>query len=294
MRQFGGTVPPAGAQVLYVANEQSAIVYLFSPSGKNQKPIGTITGFYQPEGMAVDGNGDLYVADSQSPTGSVFVFHAGQTTPYLTLTSVTNCCFGVAVDSQGNVYGADSNAAGPAAIYVWAAGSTTPTSTLTPAFNASAHYVAVDAAGDVFASDGVSEIDEFPAGSTTPIVLRTDQTNAEGLALDGSQNLVVANAGVGFKIYAPPYTGKLSKELKFKHNVYALALNSTDSALWYADITNGYATQLTYPALKKVESTKKGLIGGDLKGIALYPALGGHSKAATRGQLKTGQGSVGT
>lgn len=268
MRVFTGSVPPAGTPVVYVSeffNSEAVNIYL--QSGKGQKPIGSITGFVEPSGLAVDANGDLYVGDIQANT--ISVFHQGQTTPYRTLTGATGV-LGVAVDSQENVYAAST--ASPT-VYVWAPGSTSPTSTLTASFEGGAGYVAVDAAGDVFVDSGTI-IDEFPAGSTTPVVLRNDQgggNGAQGLALDSSQNLV-AVSGSGIDVYAPPYTGKATEKLKSKDGIGPIALNGDDSDLWYTDPTKLFAVQLTYPTLKKVESTKKLGRGTSLEGIALYPA----------------------
>jgi hypothetical protein len=275
-RKFGGFVPPAGTPVVYASGYDTGDVYIYSQAGKNQTPIGTITGFGNPYGVAVDSSGNLYVADEVSET--ITVFHQGQGAPFETLTEPSPYynLASIALDSNNNVYALQGNT-----VTIWAAGSTTPTSSLTAHFSGSSlnTAIAVDAAGDVYVgSNQNGELDEFPAGSTEPVVVRTNNNkNGWGppvaLSFDSQQRLIVVERIGDFKkssidVYAPPYTGKPIAKGNSKAYIYAATLNSDDSALWLS--ANANATQVTYPGVKKVESTKT--YGAGFKGIAAYPA----------------------
>jgi sugar lactone lactonase YvrE len=253
-------------------------VRVFDQAGDHQKAVATLrNGLSQPTGVAVDANGDVYVANLGSST--VSVFHEGQKSPYRTLTGATTP-WGIAVDGLGNVYCVNTNSN---VINVFAPGSQTPTSTLTAHFPPSdlAFYVAVDAKGDVFVNSySTGEIDEFPGGSTTPVVLRT-VSGPSSLAVDSNENLIV---GSGYPpgsifVYAPPYTGAPIHKKTFTHQkpITAIALSADNSALWFTERTlppaHPHATQLTYPNFHDVESiTRRGWgYYGFQNGIALSP-----------------------
>src|SRR4051812_32516487 len=73
---------------------------------------GTVTtlgsGFSLPFGVAVDGSGNVFVADSNNSAVKEIVAAGGYTTVN-TLGSGFNTPFGVAVDGSGNVFVADSH-----------------------------------------------------------------------------------------------------------------------------------------------------------------------------------------
>ena len=74
--------------------------------------ITDITG-YNPRGLAYDSSGNLWVSDSNGPsTHNLYRFAPGATSPNLTVTSANGTNFsgnnGVCVDSNGNVYLADT------------------------------------------------------------------------------------------------------------------------------------------------------------------------------------------
>jgi hypothetical protein len=249
------------------ATYTNSTVYVYDQTGKGQKPIGKITGFGSVFGLAVAPSGDLYVADLTNQV--IQVFHQGYDTPYETLTGATDPA-GVAIDTQGNVYA--NNWVGNE-VYVFAAGSTTVTSTLVDnSSGGQSNFMAVDAAGDVVLDYPGGQIDEFPAGSTTSIVLQTNAGNTEGLAFDGQQNLVVSNSDIGFQIYAPPYTGKATRTVKGRFKMQALAFTSDDSGLWLGVTNHKYGLELSYPALKVVTQTSAKGLDANIRGIATSPA----------------------
>jgi hypothetical protein len=126
--------------------------------------------------LAVDGTGVLYayIAPSYSGkmTGTVLEFApntSGNVPPSLTISNVF--LQNIVGDAAGNLYAIQntSSAAGPGTLVKFAAGSMTPTTVL-PAVSVGAF--ALDSQGNIYAevptSSTAFQIEEFPAGSTTP------------------------------------------------------------------------------------------------------------------------------
>jgi serine/threonine protein kinase, bacterial len=200
--------------------------------GSSTPTVLPFSGLYQPQGLAVDNDGAVYVADFNN---RVVKLTAGSTSQTVLPFTGLNYPEGVAVDGQGSVYVADrgnnrvlklpagSNTAtvlpftdlknpdgvavDPAGnIYVTdtdnnrvlmlAAGSTTQT--VLPFTGVAVPWgIAVDNAGDVFATehDG-NQVLKLPAGSNTPTVLPLTGLNTPlGVAVDKAGNIYVADRG---------------------------------------------------------------------------------------------------
>jgi serine/threonine-protein kinase len=270
---------PDGSPLIYAADEVNQVVWIVDQAGKNQKAIGSITGFSAPKGLAVDSSGNLYVSDVTGSGGSIYVFAPGANSPSRTLTGVPTP-YSIAVDGSGNVYSdcVENPSCTQNGVYVFAPNATSPTSTLVDPNLTAILNIAVDAAGDVFVDgDGIGfpivadEIDEFPAGTTAPVVINSNVVHPNLLAVDAKNNLIVAEGnGDNINVYAPPYNGKPnSSKYTLNCRAGALALNAGDSALWYD--CGDRASQLSYPHLKGVESTAK-LTRWGLSGLAASPA----------------------
>jgi sugar lactone lactonase YvrE len=127
---FPSGVAVDGSGYVYVADKNNSLIRKISPTGDvttlagtgNPGAVngnGTLASFNFPNGVAVDGSGNVYVADKNnhlirkiSPTGDVTTL-AGTGNPGAvngngTLASF-NFPYGVAVDGSGNVYVADQN-----------------------------------------------------------------------------------------------------------------------------------------------------------------------------------------
>ncbi len=190
------------------------------------------SGLYQPQGLAVDNAGAVYVADFNNRVVKVTAGSTSQTVlPFTGL----NYPEGVAVDGQGSVYVADrgnnrvvklpagSNAStvlpfsglkNPDGVAVDPAGTVYVTDTdndrvlmLAPGATAPTVLpftgvavpwgIAVDNAGDVFVTEHDSgRVLKLPAGSNTPTVLPLTGLNMPlGLAVDKNADLYVADRG---------------------------------------------------------------------------------------------------
>jgi hypothetical protein len=106
-------------------------------------------GFYAPEGVAVDGNGNVFVADANNHAVKEILAASGYTT-VLTLGGGFIYPTGIAVDGSGNVFVSDI---GTYAVYELLAADGYATVT-TLASNFKIPYgVAVDASGNVYVAD---------------------------------------------------------------------------------------------------------------------------------------------
>ncbi len=168
-----------------------------------------------PHGIGVDAKGNVYVADTGN-SRVVEISPFGELAPVPLLAYTGAQAFvtpvGIAIDKNNNVYVADSgNSTGIIEITAGGGDLQTPpgSSTLPPpatvlsfgtAFITSPSGVAIDAAGDLYVSDGASNlVEEFPSATgpgSEPFVLNLPGLNSPaGLALDSFGNLYVADSG---------------------------------------------------------------------------------------------------
>jgi sugar lactone lactonase YvrE len=197
-----------------VVDTETAIV---SGNGTYRTPTGyvpTAAGTYQ---WAARYSGD----SNNSPAGGALA-----TTPTTTLSGVSDI-YGVAIDSAGNRYVAES---GPSDVAVFAPGSTTPTSYLTGISNPT--YFALDKAGDLFVvSSFTSGLWEFAPGATTPTATLSGVNLPQDLTFDASGNLFVSNAGDDtVSEYAPGSTAPTATMTGLNQPA-ALALDSSGDLL---------------------------------------------------------------
>ena len=146
------------------------------------------SGLRQPQSVAVDGGGDVFVADT--PSGRVVELPAGgsqQTLPF----SVLSATLGVAVDGSGDVFVADAQNVRVVELPAVGSQQTLPFSGLTDPVD-----VAADAAGDVFVADApTGRVVELPAGGSQQTLPFTGLGDPEAVAVDGAGDVFVADSG---------------------------------------------------------------------------------------------------
>jgi sugar lactone lactonase YvrE len=143
------------------------------------------TGLANPYGIALDGAGDVFIADP-SNTRVVKVPAAGG--PQTTVGSGLINPVGLAVDGAGNVFVADTALTSVVEVPS-GGGQTTVGSGLT-----NPGGVAVDGAGDVFIADTFdNRVVEVPAGGGPQTTVGTGLYNPIGVAVDGAGNVFVTD-----------------------------------------------------------------------------------------------------
>jgi serine/threonine-protein kinase len=217
---------------VYVTSEGMYGRVVELPLGSSTPTVLPFSGLYQPQGLAVDSAGAVYVADFNN---RVVKLTAGSTSQTVLPFTGLNYPEGVAVDGQGSVYLADrgnnrvlklpagANAAvvlpftglkNPDGVAVDSAGNVyvtdtdnnrvlmlpagSTTQTVLPFAGVAVPWgIAVDSAGDVFVTEHDSnQVLKLPAGSNTPTVLPLNGLNTPlGVATDGSGNVYVADRG---------------------------------------------------------------------------------------------------
>lgn len=227
-----GGVALDSAGDVYVTSEGMYGRVVKLTAGSNATTVLPFHGLYQPQGLAVDGAGTVYVADFNNRVVSLA---AGSNDQKVLPFDGLSYPEGVAVDSQGAVYVADR---GNSRVVKLAAGSKTQTDLPFTGLK-NPDGVAVDAAGTVYVADtdnnrivkldansntqaelpfqnisvpwGIavdnsgtvyvtehdkSDVLKFPAGSNAPTVLPFDGLNTPlAVAVDKDRNVYVADRG---------------------------------------------------------------------------------------------------
>jgi DNA-binding beta-propeller fold protein YncE len=177
---------------LYIA--YGAQVYKLTPGtgGYTQTQIGS--GFGHPQGIALDGAGNIYISDTASG-GNVYLESLTRGAYVQTTVSTGDFAYGIAVDGNGNLYLADGNAN---AVYK----DTRTASGYTKTTVASGMYprgVAVDAGGDIFISpvNSASIYKETPSNGIYAQTAFGSVSSPQALAMDAAGNVYAADSGNG-------------------------------------------------------------------------------------------------
>jgi DNA-binding beta-propeller fold protein YncE len=163
--------------------------------------VNTISsGLANPTGAAVDGRGNVFIANYDSSTVQEIMAVGGVVSSSSTVTTIASSFYhpyGIAVDGSGNVFVADRG--NNAVKEIVAAGGYTTINTIGSGFSFPAG-VAVDGSGNVFVTDqGNSAVKEIVAvggavsSSSTVNTIGSGFTSPFGITVDGSGNVFVAD-----------------------------------------------------------------------------------------------------
>ena len=207
--------------------------------GSSTPTVLPFTGLYQPQGLAVDGSGAVYVADFNN---RVVKLAAGSNSQTVLPFGGLNYPEGVAVDGQGNVYVADR---GDNRVLKLAAGSNTTTALPFSGLK-NPDGVAVDPAGNVYVTDtDNNRVLMLPAGSTGQTVLPFNGVAAPwGIAVDNAGDVFVTEHD-GNQVVKLPAGSNTATVLPFTGLNTPLGVAVDNSATVYvADRGNDRAVKL--------------------------------------------------
>jgi len=174
----------------------AGLTFTVTQAGASYAPVAPMTalvssGLNAPQGVAVDAQGNVYIADTGNNAIERWNAATQQVIPLVS--SGLSAPTGVAVDSSGNVYIADS---GNDAIKEWRAGTQIVTTLV--AGLADPYGVALDAQANVYFSNAANNtIEEWNAASAQAALLSFAPGFSDplGLAVDSLGNIDVANSG---------------------------------------------------------------------------------------------------
>ncbi|MGO9697393.1 MAG: NHL repeat-containing protein [Mycobacterium sp.] len=282
---------------VYVADYFADSLFVYPAIGSstgtlNEAPSAAIsttitTGLGYPQGIALDSSGKIYVADDgfqASDPGSVFVYPAGSNANAAPIATISgpdtglSYPFGIALDSNRNIYVAD---VGATSVFVYPAlGSSsgtldeTPTATIAgpDTLLESPFGVALDSSGKIYVADTYAQsVFVYPAlGSSTgtlnelPIAAITGpDTLLEtpfGIALDSSRNIYVADEG--------------DQGCDGTASVFVYSSGSTGDQAPLATIS-GSNTNLCYPEGIELDAGGNIYVGDiGAESVFVYPPLG--------------------
>lgn len=164
---------------LYVPSEAGTITVFAAGSVNRKYTISAPSLSSGEQSYAIDSSGTFYAAAGTT----INVYDSGSRTVSRTITAPGPNTFGaLAVDKMRNLYAANNGNGGPS-VLVYAPGTSTPVSTITAGICNPA-YLAIGPAGNLYVSNGCSDITEYLPGSTT--VNRTyPVSHTNGIAVTG-------------------------------------------------------------------------------------------------------------
>ncbi len=272
--------PAATTSLLYGSSYDGGFINIYDERGKNQAPIGKLTStLVSPQGMAVDGKHQLWVANTNAFT--IVAFKRGSTAPFKTLKDPNYYPISVAVDGNGTVYAAnaESTTGPPGNVTVWTKGHTNPTATLTYSNFQIVLGIGVDAANDVFVTyvptSGPPAMVEFPAGSHTGQPVGIQNVTISDIAFDNSNNLVAETNSGTLGIWAPPYTSGPLRTINAFGNEPTLDKGQRKVWIAYANFSNPKVEGYNYTTGALVDTITNGWTVNSAVpyGVALDPAL---------------------
>jgi sugar lactone lactonase YvrE len=199
-------------QYLGDSNQNTSIIEFIADQGVVTASSATRligSGFYLPYGLAIDGAGNLFVADTYHHAIKEIMAVAGtipDSPTIRTLGSGFQYPYSLAVDRSGNVFVADNYSSLVSEIV--AVDGTIPTSPTIRTLGSGFQYpegIAVDPSGDVFVADSANHLikeivavaGSIPASNPTIRSLGSGYSIPRGLQLDAAGDLFVADRGNG-------------------------------------------------------------------------------------------------
>jgi sugar lactone lactonase YvrE len=194
---FDANVGPTRSGTLTIAGQtltimQAGYTYVAAP-GTATVLVSSGLGF--PAGIALDGAGNVYIADGHFAV--IEKWSAASNTVTTLVSSGLSVPLGVAVDGTGNVYIADPFNV-PSVVDKWSVATSNLTTLVSSNLN-DPYGVAVDGAGNVLIADTSDSLIKEWSVTTSNVttVVSSDLNAPANVALDAAGNLYIPNAGFG-------------------------------------------------------------------------------------------------
>jgi DNA-binding beta-propeller fold protein YncE len=281
-----------GKPLIFVSDAANNVVDIYPQAGKNQKMVGQITGLTQPQGIATDKSGDLYVANTNS--SNVLEYAPPYTrAPKMTISDPHEFPADVAISSTGvvavmNICSAPKCALDSGNVELFAKGSTKSCATVSDsAFNFTrVMFGEFDSTGELY-------IDGLNGGYQTSFGLVSNGCNATGITYLNYTYTLSFPGGVQIDktghidfadqynhvvdAFDPPVNGGFvsptsTTPLTGSTFPVGIAIMASGTSLYAADSGgSGTAEEYKYVAGGKAENTIA--TGGQPIGIAVTPLL---------------------
>jgi hypothetical protein len=230
------------SRLMYLAAGNKVLI--FPKSGFDRSPIGVITqGITGAYGLFVDRDGSLYVCNQ---TGSVNVYRRGQLTPHLTYSAELNRPLYVAVDYD-RVFVGNAN---DGKIIEFRKGNSAVRRVI-QTFGGEVDGINFDAEGNLYAAYrgplGGGGIERFLKGSSVGSDLGIVVDQPQGLVVDRSGNIIVAETGVNRIEVFPPGQTTAGRTLAYRGAPTGVQLGRDERSLFVSGNNRIYVSP--YPAL---------------------------------------------
>lgn len=265
---------------IFVSDAADNVVNIYNTKGKL---LGQLTGFSQPQGLATDGKGNLYVADTSN--SQIQVFAPPYTGSSKKWSDPGQYPAGVAVSYDGKylaVTNIITTAGGPGSVTLYKHGKAGPTISNTDF--ARAYFCAFDDHGSLFVdgsnSSGVVEIGEIAhltnGGKKWKTLTYSQSISFPGGVQVTTGDTIAIDDQLGPSVYTfkPPVGGSLGSPiattpLTGSSDPVTFAFTKNNKDLWTADAGLASSNEFAYPAGGSPVATIS--VGGQPIGVAIVP-----------------------
>jgi hypothetical protein len=267
---------------IFISDAANNVVNIYNPKGKQ---LAQLTGFSEPQGLATDGKGNLYVADTAN--SRIQIYAPPYTKAPKSLADSGQYPAGVAVFNNGAVIAVTniiSTSGGAGSVTIYKKGKAG--AAISNANFARVYFDGFDAKGNLYIdgsnSGGSVVIGEIAKATTTGkriAVLTTKNsivfpggvavTTAGKIAIDDQDaaSVYTYNAPVKGSLGNPSKTTALTGST----DAVTFAFTSNDKDLWTADAANANSAEYAYPKGGAAVTTIS-VTGGEPIGVAITPA----------------------
>jgi len=269
---------------IFVSDAVNNVVNIYNTAGKQ---LAQLTGFSEPQGLATDSKGNLYVADTAN--SRIQIYAPPYTKTPKSLSDSGQYPAGVSVTIVGKVTYVGvtniiSTSGGPGSVTIYKNGKAG--AAISNSNFGRVYFDAFDASGNLYIdgenSSGAVEVGEIAKATTTGkkiAVLKTKNSiEFPGGVEVTTKGLIGIDDQEGFAVYTykAPVKGSLGSPVKTtalsgSGDPVTYAFTSTNADLWTADASDAASLEFAYPkggsALHSIPVT-----GGEPIGVAIVPA----------------------